>query len=94
MTGELSQSTIDVMKATAPVVAEHKTVIAAKFYEILMSEYPVVKNVFNMSHFKHLDGEGPPQAVALGNAVAAYAANCDNLGALTGISILPRPSGT
>ena len=82
MTGELSQNTIDVLKATAPVVAQHQALISDRFYNILMTDYPVVKNYFNMSHFLDVDGKGAPQARALGNAVVAYAENCDNLGAL------------
>ena len=73
------------MKATAPVVSEHKAAITTRFYEVLMENHPEVKNLFNMSHqIKSEESGVSPQAMALANAVEAYAFNCDNLGVLTG----------
>ena len=50
-----------------------------------MENHPEVKNLFNMSHqIKSEESGVSPQAMALANAVEAYAYNCDNLGVLTG----------
>ena len=53
---ELEQSTIDTVKATAPLVAENATKITSLFYQILFDEHPEQKSVFNMSH--HRKGNG------------------------------------
>jgi len=82
--GGLSAQAIAIMKATAPVVSEHKAAITTRFYEVLMENHPEVKNLFNMSHqIKSEESGVSPQAMALANAVEAYAYNCDNLGVLT-----------
>ena len=47
---ELDQSTIDTIKATAPVVAENAVTICGRMYEILFEEYPDTKGVLNQSH--------------------------------------------
>ena len=66
----LDEQTIAILKATAPVVQEHGTAITTTMYRILFSEYPEVKNVFNMSHQRKVkddkDGsEGPSTQVNL-----------------------------
>ena len=72
---ELSQTTILTVKATADVVAEHAEAITTKMYEILFTDHPELKTLFedadSMQHKK------------LAAAVAAYAANIDNLSILT-----------
>jgi nitric oxide dioxygenase len=75
----LSQATIDIVKATAPVVGENAEKITNRFYPIMFERYPMVKEFFNQSHQR----EGLQQK-ALANAVVAYALNIDNLGALGG----------
>ena len=75
----LSQATIDVVKATAPVVGENAEKITTTFYKIMFDRYPMVKEFFNQSHQR----EGLQQK-ALANAVVAYALNIENLGALGG----------
>ena len=76
----LSQATIDIVKATAPVVGENAEKITTTFYKIIMFDrYPPVKEFFNQSHQR----EGLQQK-ALANAVVAYALNIENLGALGG----------
>ena len=49
---ELSTSTIETLKATAPVVQNYGTKITESMYSILLNRYPEVKNFFNMSHFR------------------------------------------
>ena len=75
----LSQATIDIVKATAPVVGENAEKITTTFYKIMFDRYPMVKEFFNQSHQR----EGLQQK-ALANAVVAYALNIENLGALGG----------
>ena len=83
--GGLSAQAIAIMKATAPLVSEHKAAITTRFYEVLVKNHPEVKNLFNMSHLIKSEESGvSPLAMALANAVEAYAFNCDNLGVLTG----------
>jgi len=71
----LSQSTIDIVKATAPIVAKNSEAITSKMYDILFTKYPETKKLFkNASSDQHKK---------LAGAVSAYAANIDNLGVLT-----------
>ncbi|KAE8952857.1 hypothetical protein PR003_g34196, partial [Phytophthora rubi] len=81
-----SDTTIVILKATAPVVKEHGTEITSNMYRIMFSEFPEVKNLFNMSHHRvagATKGGAAPgvsrQASALANAVIGFAANCDRL---------------
>ena len=70
----LSQSTIDIVKATAPAVAKNAEAITTTMYEIMFTNHPEIKVMFK-------DAE-PNQHKKLAGAVSAYAANIDNLGAL------------
>ena len=70
----LSEKTIEICKATAPVIAEHGEAITTRMYEILFENYPETKALF---------GDAPEdQHKILAGAVAAYAANIDNLAVL------------
>ncbi|QGZ60651.1 NO-inducible flavohemoprotein [Paraburkholderia acidisoli] len=74
--------TVDQMalvKATAPVFAEHGATITKHFYQRMFAAHPELKNVFNQTHQK--SGSQPE---TLARAVYAYAANIDNLGVLGG----------
>jgi nitric oxide dioxygenase len=73
----LSTKTIDIVKATAPVVAEHAETITRRFYTLMFAGNPEVQAYFNPAH-QHSGG----QQRALAGAICAYAANIDNLGAL------------
>jgi nitric oxide dioxygenase len=73
----LSQETINIIKATVPVVAKHAEQITAHFYPLMFKEFPEVKAFFNQSH----QAQGA-QPRALAAAVVAYAANIDNLSVL------------
>lgn len=68
----------DIVKSTAPVLAEHGIAITTHFYKRMLEARPELKNVFNMAH--QVTGAQP---TALAHAVWAYAENIDNLGALT-----------
>jgi len=73
----LSPSNRSIVKATAPVLAEHGYAIIQRFYERLFQEHPDLRNLFNMRHQER--GE---QQRALAGAVLAYASHIDDLPAL------------
>jgi len=73
----LDQATIDIIKATTPVVKAHADEITATFYPIMFKLYPEVIPYFNQTH--QAQGSQPK---ALANAVVAYAANIEQLGNL------------
>lgn len=67
----LSEKTIKICKATAPVLVEHGEAITTKMYEILFTKYPETKALF---------GDAPEdQHTKLAGAIVAYASNIDNL---------------
>lgn len=76
----LSPSTIDVVKATAPVVAAHVLTITSTFYKKMFHENPETIPFFNKVN--QLAGHQPQ---VLADAVVTYALNIDNLGALGGL---------
>src|SRR5687768_5507383 len=73
----LSPQTIEIVKATAPAVAEHAESITRCFYTLMFAENPEVQAYFNPAH-QH-SGQ---QQRALAGAICAYAANIENLSAL------------
>ena len=73
----LNQTTIDIIKSTVPVLEQHGKDITTRFYQLLFSSHPELKNVFNQSNQRQ-----GRQQTALANAVYAAAANIDNLGAI------------
>lgn len=75
----LSQTHIDTVKATIPVLASAGTAITEHFYNRMFTHNPELKDVFNMSH--QATGRQP---AALFDAIAAYATHIDNLEVLTG----------
>src|SRR5829696_6491916 len=73
----LSERTIEIVKATAPVVAPQAEAITRRSYNLMFTGNPEVQAYFNQAH-QHSGG----QQRALAGAICAYAANIDNLGAL------------
>lgn len=71
----LSPKTIELVKATASVVAQHAESITTAMYEILFSKHPELKELFKNAE--------PDQHKKLAAAVVAYASNIDNLGVLS-----------
>lgn len=74
----LTPEQVQIIKATVPVVQEHGTTITTVFYENMLREHPELNTVFNTTN--QVTGH---QARALAGALYAYAANIDNLDALT-----------
>lgn len=75
----LSQQTIDIVKSTAPILQEHGEALTKHFYKRMFSHNPEVALFFNPAN----QAEGTQQR-ALAAAIAAYAANIDNLEVLGG----------
>ena len=73
----LTEHTIAIVKATAPVVAPQAEAITRRFYTLMFTQNPEVQAYFNPAH-QHSGG----QQKALAGAICAYAANIDNLAAL------------
>lgn len=73
----VSESSIQIVKATAPAVAANAEAITTRFYHLMFTHDPQVKKFFNQAN-QHSGAQ--PRALA--GAVCAYAANIDNLGAL------------
>lgn len=74
----LTQRSKEIVKATAPVLAEHGFAIIQHFYRSLFQAHPELKNIFNMAHQER--GE---QQQALARAVHAYAANIEDAESLS-----------
>ncbi|WP_028115197.1 NO-inducible flavohemoprotein [Ferrimonas senticii] len=75
----LDSKTIAVVKSTIPLLVAAGPELTKHFYQRLFRHHPELKDTFNLAHQHKGD-----QPVALFNAVAAYASNIDNLGALAG----------
>jgi len=72
----LSNETVTIIKATAKPVAANAEAITTRMYEILFENHPETKALFNDA--------SPDQHKKLAGAVAAYAANIENLEVLGG----------
>ncbi|WP_088008602.1 NO-inducible flavohemoprotein [Indiicoccus explosivorum] len=70
----LSQETREIVKATAPVLAEHGTKITSEFYKTMFEAHPELLNIFN-----HANQSQGRQQAALANTVYAAAVHIDNL---------------
>jgi nitric oxide dioxygenase len=75
----LSQRTIDIVKATAPVLEEHGETLTQHFYKRMFANNPEVAPLFNPAHQR-----AGSQQKALAAAICAYAANIENLEVLGG----------
>src|SRR5262245_5661559 len=92
---QLSEQTIEVVKATAPVIAEHGLKIVTTMYRNMFRDNPEVKPYFNQANQasgadktrasqteafnEQLFAPAGGQQLALAQAVFAYASNIDNL---------------
>jgi nitric oxide dioxygenase len=76
----LTQKTKDIVKATAPVLAQHGYDIITCFYRKLFDAHPELRNAFNMAH-----QEQGQQQQALARAVYAYAENIEDPGSLAAV---------
>jgi len=74
----LSPTQVHIIKSTVPILASHGQTLTTQFYTALLSAHPSLKSTFNTTH--QATGHQPR---ALASALYAYAANIDNLGALS-----------
>lgn len=74
----LDAKTKKIVKSTAPILAEKGLDITMRMYDIMFTNHPEVKKLFNMANQKP---NGQP--LTLAKAVHAYAANIDQLETLT-----------
>ena len=74
----MNPKTIELVKATAPVVKEHGKAITARMYEIAFNERPEYRRFFENTHMKS-EEEGQKQAGKLAASVYAYASHIDEL---------------
>jgi nitric oxide dioxygenase len=70
----LKQSTIDIVKSTAPILAENGELLTKHFYKRMFSNNPEVLPFFNQSN-----QQSGTQQRALAGAITAYATHIDNL---------------
>jgi hemoglobin-like flavoprotein len=73
----VSQKTVEIVKATAPILREKGEEITQRMYQIAFAERPDYKRGFENTWMQHLDGGG--QAHKLAAAVYAYATHIDRL---------------
>jgi len=74
----MRQKTIDIVKATTPVVKEHGAKITQRMYEIAFEERPDLRRFFENTWMKDIEG-GRKQAGKLAASVYAYAQHIDEL---------------
>ena len=74
----LNNHHIEVVKQTIPILESAGPKLTKHFYQRMFNHNPELKDIFNMTH-QHTGN----QALALFEAIAAYAKNIENLEALT-----------
>lgn len=73
----VSQTTIEIVKSTVPLLKKHGQQITARMYEIMFQNHPEVRAKFDMA--AQADGSQPAK---LATAVYSYASKIDNLSTL------------
>lgn len=73
-TTQLDQQTIELVKATVPILEERGDEITSRFYQMMFENHPELKNIFNQTNQRKGD-----QSKALANTVYAAAAHIDQL---------------
>lgn len=73
----LKQETVQIIKATVPVLEVHGVAITKTFYKNMFHKHPELLNIFN-----HTNQEQGRQQTALANTVYAAAVHIENLGAI------------
>lgn len=73
----LTNQTVRIVKATAPVLQEHGAAITSRFYQRLFEQQPELRHLFNQTNQR-----AGRQSEALANAVYAAALHIDRLDAI------------
>jgi nitric oxide dioxygenase len=79
----MKAETIEIVKATAPVIKEHGQAITQRMYEIAFAARPDARHLFTTTWMVNSE-EGRKQAGRLAGAVYAYAQHIDELEKLAG----------
>jgi nitric oxide dioxygenase len=74
----LSTEQVQIIKDTAPILAEHGKTITVTFYDNMLRDHEELRDVFNIANQVN---EHQPKALA--HALYAYATHIDDLGALS-----------
>lgn len=74
---KLDAKTIEIVKSTVPVLAQHGETITKRFYEMMFADHPELLNIFN-----HANQKQGRQQKALANAIYAAAQYIDRLEAI------------
>ena len=77
----LSDSQKQIIQATVPLLETGGEALTTHFYQMMLSEYPEVRPLFNQAH--QASGEQPR---ALANGVLMYARHIDRLEAMGGLA--------
>ena len=80
----MKPDTIEIIKATAPVIKEHGQKITQRMYEIAFQARPDMRRFFVNTWMKNPE-EGRKQAAQLANSVYAYASHIDELEKLSSV---------
>lgn len=75
----LTQKTVEIVRASEPVLGDRALDVTLRMYDLLFANNPEILPLFNRANQTRQS-----QQLALASAIQAYAANIDNLGALTG----------
>ncbi|MFT6917193.1 MAG: nitric oxide dioxygenase [Motiliproteus sp.] len=75
----LTQTEVNIIKDSAPALAQHGEEITGRFYKILFQSHPELSHIFNMTNQKSGN-----QQTALAMAVYAFAKYVDNLEVILG----------
>jgi nitric oxide dioxygenase len=73
----LSPKTVEIVKASVPVLADRGLEVTQRLYQLMFSKNPEV-----LSQFNRVNQTPQGQPLALARSIYAYAANIDNLGVL------------
>src|SRR5690625_995184 len=71
---KLDAKTIELVKATVPILEVRGDEITSRFYQLMFENHPELKNIFNQTNQRKGD-----QSKALANTVYAAAAHIDQL---------------
>src|SRR5690625_1986023 len=74
---KLDTKTIELVKATVPILEVHGDEITSRFYQLMFENHPELKNIFNQTNQRKGD-----QSKALANTVYAAAAHIEQLEAI------------
>lgn len=77
---KLTAEAVEIVKSTAPIIAEHGYTITSSMYKKMLTEEPSLRTIFNPTHQVTLPNEKyAHQPKVLAESIHAVAANLDNM---------------